>query len=61
MNLFDSRESDLTPVEEIELGYETVQGSVAATPRRTQWWRLLLLAAIGILAVEWVVFNRRIL
>ena len=61
VNLFDSRESDLTPVEEIELGYETVQGSVAASPRRTQWWRLLLLAAIGILAVEWVVFNRRIL
>lgn len=61
VNLFDSRESNLKPVPEIELGYETVEGSVGQAPRRSDLWRWLLLAALGILMVEWTVFNRRLI
>ncbi len=60
VNLFDSRESNILPVQEIELGYEAIASQVVGAPRRSELWRWLLVAALGILCVEWVVFNRRL-
>jgi hypothetical protein len=61
VNLFDSRESNLAVAEDIELGYEAIESSVASVPRRSEMWRWLLLIALGILATEWIIFNRRLI
>lgn len=61
VNLFDLRESEITPQESIELGYETIEGTIVATPQRSEAWRWLLLGCLGILATEWLIFNRRLL
>lgn len=61
VNLFDSRESNLTVAPEIELGYEAIESSVAVVPERSELWRWLLLIALIILATEWIIFNRRLI
>lgn len=61
VNLFDSRESDLQPADTIELGYEQVEGGTAVVARRSEAWRWVLLIALGVLATEWLIFNRRLL
>jgi hypothetical protein len=61
VNLFDSRESNLDVAPEIELGYEAVESTVANVPRRSELWRWMLAAALAILALEWLLFNRRLI
>lgn len=60
VNLLDSRESNLAPRPEIQLGFETVAAQSSAQPTRRELWKLLLLASLGMLLVEWYVFNRRV-
>jgi hypothetical protein len=60
VNLFDPRESNLTPRTEIKLGYEVVAGTVGAEPTRREFWKLLLLLGLGVLLFEWYVYNRRV-
>lgn len=60
INLFDSRESDLQVVDAIQVGRETIAASAAVVPSRSELWRWLLIGALGMLAVEWFVFNRRV-
>lgn len=60
VNLFDPRESNLTPRPEIKLGYEVVAGSISAEPTRREFWKLLLLLGLGVLLFEWYVYNRRV-
>jgi hypothetical protein len=60
VNLFDSRESNLSPRSEIKLGYEVVAGSISAEPTRREFWKLLLLLGLGVLLFEWYVYNRRV-
>jgi hypothetical protein len=60
VNLFDARESDLTPRENIELGHEEVQGQVGFEPVRKELWKWILLAGMGVLIFEWYVYNRRV-
>lgn len=60
VNLFDGRESNLAVAPEIELGYEAIESSVAVVPQRSELWRWLLLIALAILAIEWLIFNRRL-
>lgn len=60
INLFDSRESDLRPGDAIQLGTRSIEASAAAAPKRSELWRWLLIGALGILAIEWLVFNRRL-
>lgn len=60
VNLCDSRESDLTPRPEIQLGYETVAGRPGAEPARKELWKWLLLAGLVVLAFEWYVYHRRV-
>jgi hypothetical protein len=60
VNLFDSRESDLVPVEKLSLGYEQVSGTRSAPSQRRELWRALVLAALAVLFLEWYVYNRRV-
>lgn len=74
VNLFDSRESDLAPrglvpegVPEsmaesykIKIGYNPVTGTQKpATIQKDIWWWLAL-GALGVLLVEWYIYNRRV-
>jgi von Willebrand factor type A domain/Aerotolerance regulator N-terminal len=60
VNLFDSRESDLTPAEKIDIGHEEVQARPGQQAARQELWKWLLLGVIGLLAFEWYIYNRRV-
>lgn len=60
VNLFDSRESDLTPAERLDLGNEEVQAQPSKQAARQELWKWLLLGAIGVLIFEWYIYNRRV-
>ena len=60
VNLFDPRESDLTPREKLEIGNEEVRAVQGRQSARQELWKWLLLAAIGVLIFEWYVYNRRV-
>jgi hypothetical protein len=60
VNLFNSRESDLHPANKITLGYETVTGTSGIERSRNEWWKWLLVGALGVLLFEWYVYNRRV-
>ncbi|MEM1304999.1 MAG: hypothetical protein AAGG46_08880, partial [Planctomycetota bacterium] len=72
VNLFNRDESDIrlrprgaNDPEEAELGslrigFVDVQATAGAAPERKELWRLLLVAALGLLLLEWYVYNRRV-
>ncbi len=59
VNLFDSRESNLSP-REIEIGPEKVATRKAAYQTRFEYWKWILIAALILLLVEWYIYNRRV-
>jgi Aerotolerance regulator N-terminal/von Willebrand factor type A domain len=74
VNLFDARESDLAPrglvpdgapesmaeAYKIKIGYNPVTGKQSPTSLWKDIWWWLALGALGILLVEWYVYNRRV-
>jgi hypothetical protein len=74
VNLFDARESDLAPrgmVPEgtpkdkedqykIKIGYTAVEGTRRSQPAWKEWWYPLSIAVLGILLLEWYIYNRRV-
>jgi hypothetical protein len=60
VNLFDSRESNLIPQEDIQIEYETIAGQSGMEPARQELWKLVILGALAILFFEWYVYNRRV-
>lgn len=60
VNLFDTRESDLSSPETVPLGHEEVKAARGRQAARQELWKWLLLGAIGILIFEWYVYNRRV-
>jgi hypothetical protein len=60
VNLFDSRESDLTPATDVNLGDEKVKAKEGKQAARQELWKWLLLGAIGVLIFEWYIYNRRV-
>jgi hypothetical protein len=60
VNLFDTRESDLTPAEKIDIGHEEVKAKEGKQAARQEMWKWILLGAIGVLLFEWYVYNRRV-
>lgn len=74
VNLFDSRESDLAPrglapegateaeqeAAGIQIGYTPVTGTRNLVPARQDWWWPIALAALGIILIEWYIYNRRV-
>ena len=60
VNLFDSRESDLTVRDTLEIGYEEITGKVESIPARKDYWTWIILVALIVLMVEWYIYNRRV-
>lgn len=60
VNLFSNRESDLEVADSIKMGYEKVAATSATIQARIEIWRWILLFCLGLLVVEWIVFNRRV-
>ncbi|MEQ8848322.1 BatA and WFA domain-containing protein [Botrimarina sp.] len=73
VNLFDPAESDVrlrteedpedaqrARVADIQIGNIRVASSAGAAPAREELWRWLLLAALGVLVLEWWVYHRRV-
>ena len=60
VNLFDTRESDLTPAETLKLDNTDVQAQKGKQNSRQELWKWLLLGAIGVLIFEWYIYNRRV-
>jgi hypothetical protein len=61
VNLFSADESDVTPGDPqriVEMGRVPSGDAQPAQPARTEWWWPLAVAALGLLAVEWLLFHR---
>ena len=59
VNLFDAMESDLL-VRDLNINDTTVKATVGLIPIRRDLWKWLVLLALGLLAFEWYVYNRRV-
>ena len=60
VNLFDATESDIRPRPNIKTEYEEIEGRTSWETTRREAWRWLVWAAIGILLLEWYIYNRRV-
>ncbi len=74
VNQFDARESDLAPrgvvpdgvpasqadAYKIKIGYNPVVGTQRTRPSRKDWWKPLALLSLGVVLIEWYIYNRRI-
>jgi hypothetical protein len=74
VNQFDARESDLAPrglvpegvsaaqadAYKIKIGYNPVAGTGHTRPERKDWWKPLAALALGVLLIEWYIYNRRV-
>lgn len=74
VNLFDPRESDLAPRGQvppgvpddqadqyrIKIGYNAVKQRRLEAPAQREWWWWIALGALGVVLVEWYVYNRRV-
>ncbi|MEE3370791.1 MAG: BatA and WFA domain-containing protein [Planctomycetota bacterium] len=59
VNLFDAMESDLL-VRDLNINDTTVKATAGLVPIRRDLWKWLVLLALGLLAFEWYVYNRRV-
>ncbi len=59
VNLLDARESNIQPRSKFQLGEDTVaSGEQRSQPR--DLWKYAALAALGLLLIEWYIYNRRV-
>ncbi|HJP70352.1 MAG TPA: BatA and WFA domain-containing protein [Candidatus Limnocylindria bacterium] len=61
INLFSGDESDVAPGDPqrlVEMGRVAAGDERPAQPTRAEWWWPLALAALALLAVEWILFHR---
>lgn len=60
VNLFNALESNIHPRPELKIGDTKVAGKAEREPARYDAWKLILLAALAILLIEWYIYNRRV-
>ena len=58
VNLFDAAESNIAPRELVRVGREEVSAAAEEEEGRREFWPWLAGAALGVLVVEWVVYQR---
>jgi hypothetical protein len=58
VNLFDAAESNIAPRELVRVGQEEVSAAAEEEKGRREFWPWLAGAALGLLVVEWVVYQR---
>jgi len=59
-NLLDPQESDITPAETLGLADRTVQGQRAGSGGVVELWPYLVLAGLGVMLLEWWIYNKRV-
>ncbi len=60
VNLFNANESQVAPAESLTLGAGNVSAQAASVETNRPFWPVLLLALLGVLVLEWVVYNQRV-
>lgn len=60
VNLFDRRESSIASADAVQFGQVEVNGEQSRSESRREFWRLLLLAMLGVLSLEWWYYGRRL-
>ncbi|QDT10398.1 VWA domain-containing protein [Planctomycetes bacterium K23_9] len=60
VNLFDPRESDLGALPSVDLGYEAVEAVTGGVESRREYWRILLIGVLIMLAAEWWLYAKRV-
>jgi Ca-activated chloride channel homolog len=59
INLFSPQESDIKPLENLQVfGIDSGDTQVQSGLARREWWRPLIFFALGILIIEWLVYHR---
>jgi len=61
VNLLDARESDLEVRPDLNLGFNKVVGARSTEKARQEYWRWIVLGVLGLLLLEWYIYNRRVL
>jgi len=44
----------------IKIGYNPVAGSVTTTNMKQDWWKSFACVALGVLLLEWYIYNKRV-
>jgi len=60
VNLFNAVESRVEPVSMLTIGADAVEAQMISAEVNEPAWPYLLLAALVLLLIEWVVYNRRV-
>ncbi|MEK6237306.1 MAG: BatA and WFA domain-containing protein [Planctomycetales bacterium] len=60
VNLFDVAESDVKRARLASIGYEEVVAQASKETAKQEGWKWLLLLGLGVLLLEWYVYNRRV-
>jgi len=60
VNLFNETESTVAPASAIQLGAEKVVTATGAVRVSRPAWNVFLMAMLGVLLLEWIVYNRRV-
>ncbi len=55
-----AEESQIAAAGALRFGYENVQAVAAKTPKRQEYWRLLLFLGLIVLVAEWTIFSKRV-
>jgi len=61
VNMFDRLESTLASAEAVQFGYGLVAKEEVIAPSRREYWRVLLIAMLGVLSLEWWYYGRRLI
>ncbi|MFN0010484.1 MAG: vWA domain-containing protein [Phycisphaerales bacterium] len=61
VNLLDPQESDIAAAEKISLPSRVVQAQAGAAAGTRRLWPFLLLLALGVMLVEWYIYNRKVM
>lgn len=59
-NLLSPEESNIEPRGEFVLGDRKVAGSTGGIRTNREFWRIILIAALGLISFEWFAFHRRV-
>ena len=59
VNILDEDESDIRPVEQLQIGTHSAAASTQSVQIRREVWPWFVMAALGVLMVEWVIYTRR--
>ncbi len=60
VNLFDTRESNILPLDKIDLGESEVSGTAGVQRSRFELWKWILLLGFCVLVGEWYIYNQRV-